>query len=196
MKRRKEHYHRLLVLIPLFLLFGVTLAIASGGGEGEGGRNWPDFAWRSFNFLVLAGLLYWLLAAKIKTFFAGRQEEVKADMAELARAKEEAEKKYAEYNSKLTEAAEELRSLEKMIQDQGQAEKERIISAAQRTAEKMIEDAHRRMEQETKMARHNLQAEAVRLSLQMAQEILRKNITVADHGAMVGDYIDKVVSKN
>jgi len=60
----------------------------------------------------------------------------------------------------------------------------------------MTEDAHKRMEQEMKIARQELRAEAAQLSLEMARHILQQNITVADHAAMVEDYIDKVVSKH
>lgn len=187
----------LLVLCPVLIIgLGINVAYASTGGETEGGKNWLDFAWRAFNFVVLAGIFYWLLAAKIKAFFLGRQEEVKTVLAELAKAKEEAEKKFAEYSAKLEQATEEIQSLSEMIRRQGLAEKERIIAAAQKTAEKMKEDGRKRMEQEIKMARQELQAEAVHLSLQMAQRLLQKNITETDHAAMVEDYIDKVVSKH
>lgn len=187
----------LLVFCPIVLIgLGINLAYASAGGEAEGGKNWADFAWRAFDFLVLAAILHWLLAAKVKAFFRGRQEEVKTVLADLAEAKAEAEKKFTECSAKLQEATEEIETMAEMIRSQGMAEKERIIAAAQRAAEKMKEDARRRMEQEMKLARQELRTEAVRLSLQTAQQILQNNITATDHAVMVEDYIDKVVSKH
>jgi len=44
------------------------------------------------NFLVLAGFLYWLLAKKIKEFFAGRRDDIKIALEQAMAAKEEAEK--------------------------------------------------------------------------------------------------------
>ena len=83
-----------------------------------------------------------------------------------------------------------------MIQAQGLTEKERIIEDARKAAEKMKEDTQARMEQEFNKASHQLRIEAVRLSAQMAEGLLRKNIRVEDHEAMVQDYIEKVVRKN
>lgn len=188
-------------LILFIISFGFTLGItvlhaSTGGGDPEAGKNWVGFGWRAFNFLVLAGLLYWLMAGKVKDFFGSRQNDVKATLQGLAVAKEEAEKKFAEYNAKLDKATEEIHAMADMIRRQGFAEKERIIADAQKAAEKMKDDARKRMDHEVNMARHDLRDEAVRLSVQMTQEILKQNITVTDHAAMVGDYIDKVVSKH
>jgi hypothetical protein len=47
----------------LLFIFPLTLAYASGGG-GEGGPSWVNFAWKLLNFLVMAGIIYWLAAKK------------------------------------------------------------------------------------------------------------------------------------
>jgi F-type H+-transporting ATPase subunit b len=60
----------------------------------------------------------------------------------------------------------------------------------------MKEDTQARVEQELKLAGNLLRAEAVKLSVEMAEELLKRNITAADHDAMVKDYLDKVVSKH
>lgn len=187
----------ILFILSFGFTFGITLLHASiGGGNPEEGKNWVGFGWRAFNFLVLAGLLYWLMAGKVKDFFGSRQSEIKASLQDLAAAKEEAEKKFSEYNSRLDKATEEIQAMAEMIRRQGLAEKERIIADAERAAEKMKDDARKRMDHEMKMARQELRNEAVRLSVAMAQEILKQHITATDHAAMVGDYIDKVVSKH
>ena len=60
----------------------------------------------------------------------------------------------------------------------------------------MKEDTQARVEQELKKASNLLRAEAVKLSVEMAEELLKRNITAADHDDMVKDYLDKVVSKH
>lgn len=181
--------------VAFFLCY--TLANASSGsGEAEGGKNWVGFFWRAFNFVVLVGFLYWLLAAKVKDFFVGRQKALKVTLEEAAASKEEALAKFAEYDAKLDKAAEEIKSIAEVIRAQGLAEKEKIIAAAVRAAEKMKDDARKRVEQEMKKARNDLRAEVVLLSIKMAQEILKKQIATTDHAAMVEEYIDKVVTRN
>jgi len=192
-----SHLPIITFLLTIGLTLGVTLLHAStGGGNPEEGKNWIGFGWRAFNFFVLAGLLYWLMAAKVKTFFASRQDDVKTTLQGLECAKEEAGKKFAEYSARLDKATEEIQAMADLIRRQGLAEKERIIADAERAAEKMKDDAQKRMDHEMKMARNNLRNEAVYLSVQMAQELLKQHITATDHAAMVGDYIDKVVSKH
>lgn len=187
----------LICLLVLSCILGVSLLQASTeGATGEEGLNWVNLGWRAFNFVVLAGLLYWLLADKFRNFFRTRQKEVQTALEDLDQAKEAAAQKFAEYSAKLEKAAAEIEGMADMIRHQGLAEKEKIIADAQRTATKMQEDARKRMDQELKMARQELRAETVRLSMEMAEQILKKNITVTDHATMVGDYIDKVVSKH
>jgi F-type H+-transporting ATPase subunit b len=179
-------------------IFPLTLAYASGGG-GEGGHEgpgWVGFAWKLLNFLVMAGVIYWLAAKKVKEFFTGRQAGIKTSLAEAVTAREDAEKKFRDYAAKLDRATGEIDEITRMIQAQGLTEKERIIAEARKTAKKMQEDTKTRMEQEFHKASHQLRIEAVRLSAQMAEGLLRKNIHVEDHEAMVQDYIEKVVRKN
>jgi F-type H+-transporting ATPase subunit b len=173
----------------------VDVYASAGGGESKG-HNWVDFAWRALNFLVLAGFLYWLLAKKIKEFFTGRRDDIKIALEQAMAAKEEAEKKYKEYTAKLEKATEEIAGISEMIKAQGLAEKERILEDAKKAAVKMKEDTQTRVEQELKKAGNLLRTEAVKLSVEMAEELLKRNITPADHDIMVKDYLDKVVSKH
>jgi F-type H+-transporting ATPase subunit b len=189
-----------LCLIPCLMpcIFLLTAAYASGGGEtgNQEGSNWSNFIWRSINFLVLGGVLYWLLAKKVKEFFTGRKNGIRTALADAATAREAAEKKFREYSVKLDKATGEIEQISEMIKSQGLSEKERIITEAGKAADKMKEDTQTRIEQEFKKASQKLRSEAVRLSTQMAEELLKKHIQVTDHEAMVEDYIAKVVSKN
>jgi F-type H+-transporting ATPase subunit b len=74
----------------------------------------------------------------------------------------------------LDKATEEIEAMAHLIRRQGLAEKERIIADAEKAAEKMKDDARKRMDHEMKMARQDLRDEAVRLSVEMAQEILKQ----------------------
>lgn len=189
----------LIGLFPLLcLIFPLAAAYASGGG-GEGGHEGPglaSLAWKLLNFLVMAGVIYWLAAKKVKEFFTRRREGIKSSLAEAVTAREEAEKKFREYAAKLDRATGEIDEITRMIQAQGIAEKERMIGEARKAAEKMKEDARTRMEQEFSKASRQLRIEAVRLSAHMAEGLLQKNLCVEDHEAMVQDYIEKAVRKN
>lgn len=177
-------------------LFCLTAAVASGGGqEGHAGPNWFDFLWRLFNFLIMIGLLYWLLAGKMKEFLSERRNKIQIALAEAVTSREAAQKKFQEYSEKLDKATEEIDQIGEMIRSQGLAEKERLIEEARKAAGKMRDDVQARMEQEFTAASQHLRVEAVRLSTQMAGELLKRQVTAADHDAMVKDYIEKVVKQ-
>lgn len=85
--------------IVFALLMGTGYAFAAGGaGAGE-----TDIVERTINFLIFAGILYYLLADPIKNFFTGRTkgiadelEKVQEKLRESKQAKEAAELKIEE----------------------------------------------------------------------------------------------------
>jgi F-type H+-transporting ATPase subunit b len=181
-------------VMSIVLLMVSDVYAASAGGAGD--ETVWSFAQKVINMIILVGFLYWLLAKKIKEFFVGRREGIKMALEQARIAKEEAEQRYKEYSEKLEKATEEIAAISDMIKAQGLAEKERIIEDARKAAEKIKEDTQARFEQELKQAGSLLRAEAVKLSVDMAEELLKKNIKAEDHDAMVKDYLDKVVSKH
>jgi F-type H+-transporting ATPase subunit b len=180
-------------------IFLISISIAFAAAEGEGGhdsKEWIDLGKKAFDFIILVGLLYWLLAAQIKEYFSGRRVEIKKTIEESVAKKAEAEKKYREYSEKIDKASVEIDGIFEMIKAQGITEKQNIIEDAEKAAIKMKEDARTRIEQELKGASDQLKAQAVQLSVQMAEEILKRSITLQDHEAMVKEYMDKVVIKH
>jgi F-type H+-transporting ATPase subunit b len=180
-------------------IFLILISIAFAAAEGEGGhdsKEWIDLGKKTFDFIVLVGLLYWLLAAQIKEFFSGRRVEIKKTLEESVEKKAEAEKKYREYSEKIDKASVEIDGIFEMIKAQGITEKQKIIEDAEKAAIKMKEDARTRIEQELKGASDQLKAQAIQLSVQMAEEILKRSITAQDHETMVKEYMDKVVIRN
>ena len=192
--RRSIRFPWLLAL--LVVLAPVCLAYASGGGEGGESSQWKGFAFKTLNAALIIGFLVWMLAPKIKGFFAGRRQEIKESMESTTVQKADAEKQYREYAEKIDKASLEIDGIFEMIKAQGIAEKQKIVEEAKKVAEKMKEDAQAQIEQELKKASGQLRSEAVVLSVQMAEEILKRNITAQDHEAMVKEYMDKVVNKN
>lgn len=86
--------------IILALLITSGYLFASGDTDSNGGT---DIVQRTVNFLIFAGILYYLLADPIKNFFAGRSKDIANDLEkvqerlrESKRAKEDAELKIDE----------------------------------------------------------------------------------------------------
>ncbi|MBN2255364.1 MAG: ATP synthase F0 subunit B [Deltaproteobacteria bacterium] len=185
----------------LFVLVTAAFAYASGGGGeaaagGHDHHQLVDFGWRIVNVGILLGVLWWLAAKGIKGFLSGRREGIKSAMDSAIETKEAAQKKFDEYSAKLDKATGEIEEIAQMIMAQGQAEKEKIIEDAKRSAEKMKADASARMEQEYNKLKNELRQEAAVLAVEMAESILKKQIKKADHEEMVKDFLDRMVRLN
>lgn len=186
------------LVTALGIVLVAAVAWAAGGGEEhvDTRAQLIDFAWRIVNFAILLFILYKLMWKKMKGFFAGRREGIKASLEEAEVVKADAEKKFKEYDEKIKKAEEEIQGISEMIKAQGEEEKKRIIADAERASVKMKEDAKARMEQELKKAKNELRLEASELAVQMAEDILKKKVTKEDHESMVREYLDRMVKKN
>lgn len=186
------------LVTALGIVLIAAVAWAAGGGEEhvDTKAQLIDFAWRIVNFAILLFILYKLMWKKMKGFFAGRREGIKASLEEAEVVKADAEKKFKEYDEKIKKAEEEIQGISEMIKAQGEEEKKRIIADAERASVKMKEDAKARMDQELKKAKNELRLEASELAVQMAEDILKKKVTKEDHESMVREYLDRMVKKN
>lgn len=169
---------------------------ASAEGEVDHKAQLLDFAWRLLNFAVLMFILYKIAWKRLVNFFRNRREDIKSSLAEAEERKLEAESRFKEYEVKLAKATEDIEGISEMIKAQGFAEKQKLIADAEKAAEKMKEDAKARMDQEMKKARSQLREEAVELSIRVAEDILKKNISKEDHEQMVKEYMDRMVKGN
>jgi F-type H+-transporting ATPase subunit b len=86
-------------IFGLMLVVFATSLFASGGGNGE-----TDIIPRTVNFLIFAGILYYLIADKIKAFFSGRVENIKGDMEKVQELLKDSKKKKEEAQQKVEEA--------------------------------------------------------------------------------------------
>ena len=178
------------------LLMTASAFCATEGGEVDHKAQLWDFMWRILNFAVLMYILYKLAWKRLVNFFRNRREDIQTSLAETKDRRVEAEEKFKEYEVKLTKATDDIQNISEMIKAQGLAEKQKLIADADKAAEKMKEDARARMDQEMKKAGSQLRTEAVELSIKVAEDILKRNVSKEDHEKMVKEYMDRMVKEN
>jgi len=186
---------QLLLLVAL-----VSFGFASGGeggaqGGGHGGAaQWKDFMWRCIDFAALVLILVWAVKkADMKKALADRQAGIDKALREADELKAAAEKKFAEYTAKLAQANKEAEELQKVIREDGLAEKARIVAEAKIAAEKIKEQAKVMADQEIVRAKTELREEASRLAVQLAEQTLKSAMKPDDQDRLVGEYLTKVV---
>ena len=196
-------------LAGIFLGLGVSLlltslALASGGGEaaahGEAHGISPakisDFIWRTVNFLVFAGILIKLAAKPAKQFFAQRTTDIGETFEELEAQKAEAEAALVAAQERLAQVDGERQKLMEQFVAEGEAEKEKIIQKAEMVAARIKEMAALSIDQEIKRSTQELKKEVAEQATQMAEELIRKEITPTDQNKLVEEYLQKVVEKH
>jgi len=181
----------------VLLLLAALVAVGFAGEEHEASHaalQMKDLFWRVVNFAMLAGILIWgMKKAQVGKQLSDRQAGIEKALKDAVEAREAAEKKYAEYSDKLAKATKEIDEIYASIKKEGELEKERIIAEAKVSAEKIREQAEQTAAREVLKARAELQAEAARLAVQLAEQSLRENMGTDDQKRLVGEYISKVV---
>ena len=184
----------------LFLGFAVVTGASEGGGGAHGGGHggaaqMKDFMWRCIDFAALVLILVWAVKkADMKKSLADRRSGIEKALKEAEEAKAAAERKFAEYNSKLAQANKEIDELQANMRREGLAEKERIVAEAKASAVKISEQARAAADQEVLKARAELRKEAAHLAVQLAEETLKEKIEKNDQDRLVGEYLTKVVN--
>ncbi len=191
-----RRFYKLIHLAVFFILVGAFACVASEGeGGGEGRQLW-DMAWRIINFLILAALLWKLLADKIKAYFGDRRKEIAQMLEEADKAKAEAEQRHSEYQKKLENVEKDIKEIREAIMGELESEKARIIEEGKAAAERIVEQAKWSAEQEVVKAKNSLKNQVVDMAGDMAASLVTQSLNQEDQKKIIEEYLDKVVKEN
>jgi F-type H+-transporting ATPase subunit b len=182
----------LAIIVPILMLSLPAIAMAAtgeGGGEEHGSSG---MGWKIFNFALLVIGVYFAWTKAISKMLDKRGSDIKAAMDEAAKVKAAAEAKKKEYEEKLALLDSRIRHIQDELRLEGEAEKEKIAAEAKESAERIIAQAKLVADQEVQKAKDELRREAAELSMGMAEELLKKELTAADQKRLVGDYLSKL----
>lgn len=182
----------LLVVFSVLLAFGSVWA-SSEGGHGDSGGKVKDLIWRTMNFVVLAGVLIFLLRKPLAQALESRRQGIRDQLDDLERQKQDAEKRLAEYREKLSVLGKEVDKIVAEYIREGEIAKRKIIEEAQVAAEKLQEQAKKNIEHEFQKAKQLLKAEMAGQAVAMAEELIKKHINKEDQERILDEYLTKVV---
>lgn len=179
-------------LAVVALVLTPAVAFSAGGGHADSGAILKDFIYRCINFTLMVGLLAYFVTKPIRKGLKGRSEEIEKTLADAQAAKEAAEAKHREYSEKLAKATEEIAGIAESIRREGELERDRIVSAAQEMAAKIEKEAENKASSVVAMARTELREEAARLAVDLAEDLLKKQVSADDQKRLVDEYMQKV----
>ena len=185
--------------IALLTLIAISsLAYASSGAPvgptfwGIPTAKWWDLLWRFMNFAVLLIVLIKVLSKPIANGLRARQQSIKEQFTDLEERKAEADSVYQSYEEKLASIDQEISDIIQSAVAQGEAEKERIIDAANRAAEDIRRQAEMAIQHELAEAKLKLREDVANQAVVMAEELIKKNLQEADQVKLIEDYLAKV----
>jgi F-type H+-transporting ATPase subunit b len=179
------------VLLILLMAPAVVFA-ATGDGHADSGVILKDFLYRCFNFILMVGLLAYFVTKPIRKGLKTRRDEIEKTLADARTAKEAAEAKHREYSEKLAKATEEIATLTEAIRRDGELEREKILAAAKQLAVKIEKEADNKAFSVVAKARIELREEAARLAVELAEDMLKKQVSADDQKRLVDEYMQKV----
>ncbi len=181
-------------IIVLLLCSSTLMAAEAHGGHGVTKQMLWDFIWRIINFGILVFLLYKVLKRPISQFLYSRKEQVEVALKEAEEARIKAEEKYKEYQEKVKNLEKEKAEILERMRKEAEAEKERILKEAKEKAKKIIEQAKVMAQQEFEKEKEYIKREATEKVINLATELLKRNITDDDHQRLIKETIERMVS--
>lgn len=145
-------------------------------------------------FILLNTLTIYFVAKKyligpVMKIVSDRQKEIDTMYQDADAAKTEAQAMKAEYAQKLAEAQATSDRLVREAVARGQAKEDEILSNARRESDLMKDKAYQDIELERKKARDELKGEISDLAVDIAAKVVEREITPADHSALIDEFI-------
>jgi F-type H+-transporting ATPase subunit b len=158
--------------------------------EGQDTREERDLTgWKWANFLILAGLLGWLLTKNAPPFFEGRNREIQKGIAEAGRLRQEAERDLRVMEDRLHGLQSEIDNLRVEARHELHSEGERIKAETIQILAKIHSQAEQEIAAAGKAARQELKAHSVNLAVQLAEAKVRSRLTPQSQEGLVNSFV-------
>ena len=177
------------------VLLGAALAYAEGHGEAADSLSHAklmDLLWRTTNFVALVIVLVKFGSKPIASALEGRRLGIVQRFDDLTTRRSEVEQSYKKYEEKLGRIDQEVQAILETARAQAELEKQKIIDEANRAAADIKRKAELSVQFELSQAKKTLRDEVAEQAAQMAEALIRKNLTDADQAKLVSEYLDKV----
>jgi F-type H+-transporting ATPase subunit b len=177
---------------------------AAGGhgeaaGHEEGGHHAPmitgaklwDLLWRTLNFAALVFLLVKFGGKPVASFLGNRRRTIAEDLKEMQTRRDEAEQACQEFEQRLAGMEEEIALTVERAVSLAAKEKERILAEAAHAAQEIKRQAEAAVQAAMDTAQRGLQEEVAEQATAMAEQLIVKQLTPADHVAIIEQYLER-----
>lgn len=161
-------------------------ALAQETGKGEK----PDMLiWEVLNFLILAGVIGWLVAKQGTPRLAARSKGITEGLAAGEKAKAEADARAKAVQAKLANLEKEIASLRSDAKEEREREADRILRDTQAEIARMHHQAEQEIEAAGKQARREVQRAAAFLAIELAESKVRARMSPDEQTALLESFL-------
>lgn len=144
------------------------------------------------NFAVIAAVIVWISRSKLPGVFTARTQSIQKAMDEARRTSEDANRRLAEIEARLSRLDGEIASMRALAEQESATEEARIKEAAEEDTRKIVASAEQEIDAAAKTARRELKAYAAELAVSVARQKMRVDAST-DH-ALVRNFSEQLGS--
>lgn len=159
----------------------IATMLALSGGEAAPWWNVPSFeVWRWVNLIIFVGLFVYILRHPVSEAMRARREGIRRELKRAQEERNAALAKLEEVEARLSRLDDEVASLREQSEKEAKEERARISRSTEDETRKLKEQAQREIESAGKAARQQLREFAAQQSVQLAEEMIRRDINPED----------------
>ncbi|WP_225047094.1 F0F1 ATP synthase subunit B [Lacticaseibacillus kribbianus] len=155
-----------------------------------------DMLFTVFTFavlLVLVGLVAW---KPVTAIMAARQEKIESDLDYADNARQEAKELAAKRQAELKNSKADAVKIVNTAKENGEKQRQELVSAAKSEAETLKTNAHKDIAQERQDALNNAKNDVADLSLAIAKKIIGKELDADTQAELINSYIKDLGDAN
>ena len=171
---------------------GPDAAVAASQEKEEGGGEKKELFFKLVNFLLLIGVLSYVLRKPLGEFFARRSDSIRKSLEEGRKALEASQAQLSAVEEKLRHLEEEIAAFKDAARREMEAEHERLRQAAASEARKILEFAQAQIEAAARAAKSELKIFTAQRALELAEEMVRQQMDAARRKRLVGRFVERV----
>ncbi|HVO62370.1 MAG TPA: hypothetical protein VMT53_15645 [Terriglobales bacterium] len=146
------------------------------------------------NFVIIAAAIVWISRLHLPGMFRSRTQSIQSAMKEAQKASEDANRRLAEIELRLSKLDSEIASMQSTAEQEAAAEEARIQAAADEDKRKIVEAAQQEIAAAAKAARRDLKVYAADLAVALAQRQVR--VDSSTDQALVRSFAEQLGNEN
>ncbi len=159
----------------------------------------PDpglYIWTIIVFLVLAFLLMKFAWKPLLAMLEKREDNIKLALLDAEKARDELANVKEDTEKLLNEARTESQAIVAAGKKNAERMQEEIVDKAQSKSDVLLADAKKQIQLEKDRAITDVRAEVVNLSMQVAEKLIKKNLSKEDNLKLINESLSSINQKN